>query len=81
MMRIAWDSIAVGAIVLVAGVWAIRSIVRAVRAKKICATCASSGDCPLAGKQTLQDLEGLPGACPEQPAEAPRGEKDPQINP
>ncbi len=64
MSNLSWDALAVGVIVLLAAVWAVRSIVRAVRAKKMCSGCASSADCPLAGKQTLQDLGELPGECP-----------------
>ncbi len=58
-MPISYDSLAVGVIVLVAAVWALRSIIRAVRAKRVCATCASSGDCPLVSGQGLVDLQDL----------------------
>ncbi len=69
MNKLSWDALAVGVIVLVAAVWAVRSIIRAVRAKKICSACASSADCPLARGQTLQDLGELPGDGPPRPGD------------
>ena len=65
MMGLSKDTLVVGVIVLVALAWAVRSVWRAVRAKKICSTCASGPDCPLANPQTLQDLTELPGTTPQ----------------
>ncbi len=56
-MTIGYDNLAVGVIVLVAVVWAVRSIVRAVRAKRVCSTCASSGDCPLTSTKKPVELQ------------------------
>lgn len=42
-----WETLAVVAVVGAAAIWAGRSLWRAVRQKKVCSTCGSSGDCPL----------------------------------
>lgn len=46
-MTLSFDSLAVGVIVLAASAWAGRSLYGALRHKRICDSCSSSGACPL----------------------------------
>ncbi|MBU2501619.1 FeoB-associated Cys-rich membrane protein [bacterium] len=60
-MKASFDTVAVGVIVLLAAAWAIRSFIKSLRSKKMCSTCGSAENCPLAGKdpakpQELHDL-------------------------
>ncbi|MFH2053119.1 MAG: FeoB-associated Cys-rich membrane protein [bacterium] len=60
-MKASFDTVAVVVIVLLAAAWAIRSFIKSLRSKKMCSTCGSAENCPLAGKdpakpQELQDL-------------------------
>lgn len=58
-MNLSGDTIAMGVIVLAAVAWAVRSVWRAVRQRRICSTCAASDDCPLTKAQDLQELEEI----------------------
>jgi len=42
-----WENVAVGVIVGLALIWAVWGLVRQGRAKKVCSSCSSSGECPL----------------------------------
>ncbi len=54
------ETIVVGVVVLVAGVWAARAIWRSVRGGKTCSSCSSSADCPMITQQEkLADLGKL----------------------
>lgn len=68
-----WETAAVGLIVGVAALWAVRSLVRAGRRKQVCSTCGSAGSCPLvkgaeAPCGVLSSPQPLPGETPEPPA-------------
>ncbi len=43
------EMIVVGVVVAVAAIWAGRAIWRSVKKQGVCSSCASSGECPLAG--------------------------------
>jgi hypothetical protein len=43
-----WETIVVGVVVAAALAWALRGVLRAVRQKRVCSDCASSGGCPVA---------------------------------
>ncbi len=47
MFSLTTDRIIMGAIVLVASLWAARAVYRSVKNKSVCPDCSSSGDCPL----------------------------------
>ncbi len=46
------ETIVVGIVVVVAGVWAGKAIWRSVRGGKVCSTCSSSENCPLVSQQS-----------------------------
>jgi len=54
-----WDNAVVAVLVLAAGAWAVRSIWRAVKGRKVCSSCASQGDCPAANAKPLHDLNDM----------------------
>ncbi len=58
-MTFSRDTVAVGVIVLTAMAWAVRSVWRAVRQRRICSTCAASDDCPLTKSREPQELEEI----------------------
>lgn len=62
-MAALWETLAVGAVVGGAVLWAWRGLWRAAREKKVCSTCGSSGDCPLVNGKGF----------PRRDAEAPQG--------
>jgi len=59
------DTVIVAVIVAVAVLWALRAVRRAVTRKKVCSSCGSSGDCPLANGRGGEDAGPLPssGSC------------------
>jgi len=51
------ETIVVGVVVAVAGVWAVGAVWRAVRGGKGCSTCSSSEDCPMVEQQNKKITE------------------------
>jgi hypothetical protein len=75
MMSAYWETAVVVVVVAVAVVWALRAAKRAVTRKKVCSSCGSSGDCPLASAQ--DDAQGgalpLAGSCSYPPGASQGG--------
>lgn len=63
-MSLGLESLAVGAIVLGAGVWAGNALRRALRGRQVCGSCAAGQDCPARkggpAAALVQDLKPLP---------------------
>jgi hypothetical protein len=47
VMNFGWEAVAIVAVVVAAGTWAVRALARALKKPGGCSSCAGSGACPL----------------------------------
>jgi len=66
-MNNGWELAAVVVVVLAAGTWAVRALVRSLKKPGGCSSCAGSGACPLVKGP---EAGGATGTCPSSQAEA-----------